>query len=111
MLMYYNMGEVRAWEESNSILNLEAAEPYLNGKAYPLPLDLALPLFRWGVVFREGKMIRLINNLSAEALADRTRFFPMTPDRYEVQKGTFLQGHYLYQGDFIRLEAVQPAAL
>jgi hypothetical protein len=108
MLMYYNMGEVRQWEENNSILNLKAAEPYLIDADYPLPLDLALPLFRWGVVFREDKMIRLINNLSAEALQDRTRFFRMTQNRYEVQKGTFLQGHYLYKGDFIRLEAVEP---
>lgn len=106
MLMYYNMGEVRSWEEDNSILNLEAAAPYLQAGQYPLPLDLALPLFRWGVVFREGKMIRLINDLSPEDLQDRSRFFPMTGKRYEVVKGTFLQGHYLYQGDWIRLENV-----
>lgn len=104
MLMYYNMGEVRSWEEENSILNLEAAAPYLQADQYPLPLDLALPLFRWGVVFREGKMIRLINDLSPEDLQDRSRFFPMAGKRYEVVKGTFLQGHYLYQGDRIRLE-------
>jgi len=111
MLMYYNMGEVRSWEEHNSILNLEAAAPYLQADPYPLPLDLALPLFRWGVVFREGKMIRLINDLNQEDLQDRSRFFPMTGKRYEVVKGTFLQGHYLYQGDLIRLENVTHEAL
>lgn len=105
MLMYYNMGEVRSWEEDNSILNLEAAAPYLHASQYPLPLDLALPLFRWGVVFREGKMIRLVNDLNPEDLQDRSRFFPMAGKRYEVIKGTFLQGHYLYQGDWIRLES------
>lgn len=111
MLMYYNMGEVRLWEEDNSILNLEAATPYLDAQTYPLPLDLALPLFRWGVLFRDGKMIRLINDLGPQDLQDRSRFFPMANQRYEVVRGTFLQGHYLYQGDFIRLESVTEDAL
>ena len=111
MLMYYNMGEVRSWEEENSILNLEAAAPYLQAGTYPLPLDLALPVFRWGVVFREGKMIRLVNDLNPGDLQDRSRFFPIAGQRYEVVRGTFLQGHYLYQGDLIRLESVTAEAL
>lgn len=112
MLMVYNVGDVKQWEEPNSILNIEKAKPYLSRlQTYPLPLDLALPLFRWGVLFREGEMIRLLNNLDAEQLTDRTRFFPMTAQRYEVQQNTFLDGTFLYQGDFIRLEAVDTALL
>jgi hypothetical protein len=111
MLMYYNMGEVRHWEEPNSILNLAAAAPYLQTKSYALPLDLALPVFQWGVLFREGEMIRLLSGLSANDLSDPERFYDMKGGRYEVVQGTFLQGHYLYEGDLIRLETVNQEAL
>lgn len=111
MLMYYNMGDLTDWEEPNSILNLAKAEAYLVDRAYPLPLDLALPLFRWGVLFREGRMIKLINNLSRDDLSDGSRFVALTPDRYEVSKSTYLGGYYLYRGDRIRLEAVSDSAL
>jgi hypothetical protein len=105
MLMYYNMGEVRQWEENNSILNNETALPYLSQlNEYPLPLDLALPLFQWGVLFREGEMIRLINQLDESQLTDRSRFYPIADDRYEVIDNTFLDGTFLYKEDLIRLE-------
>lgn len=111
MLMYYNMGEVHQWEEPNSILNLPAAAPYLQARSYALPLDLALPVFQWGVLFREGEMIRLLSGLSANDLSDPERFYDMKGGRYEVVLGTFLQGHYLYEGDLLRLESVTQEAL
>ncbi len=112
ILMFYNMGQLQQWGEPNSILNLEAAEPYLKGyEPYPLPLGLALPLFRWGVLFRDGEMIKLINNLADERLAESPKYQKLGPGRYEVLEGTFLEGHYLYPGDRIRLEAVAPEQL
>lgn len=116
MLMYYNMGELSQWEEPNSILNLMAAAPYLAAEAYPLPLDLALPLYRWGVLFREGKMIKLINGLSAEDLIDPAFEAIDTIDslgssRWRVRESTYLQGYYLYAGDLIRLEWITPKLL
>ncbi|MBK8703650.1 MAG: hypothetical protein IPN33_08475 [Saprospiraceae bacterium] len=75
MLMFYNMGDVESWEEPNSILNIKKGEPYLDGAArYPLPLDVALPAFGWGVLFREGRMIRLIYPIDEKVLADTSRF-------------------------------------
>lgn len=111
MLMYYNMGEVRQWAAPNSILHPATAAPYLQAQPYALPLDLALPVFQWGVLFREGEMIRLLSGLSAKDLSDPERFYDMKGGRYEVVQGTFLQGHYLYEGDLIRLETVTPEAL
>lgn len=112
MLMFYNMGSLDDWEEPNSILNLVKAEPYLEGLgAYPLRLDLALPLFRWGVLYREGRMIRLLNNLDAGQLSDSSRFRLLGKGRYQVLQGAFLDGHYLYEGDLIRLEAIAPQLL
>ena len=48
MLMFYNMDEVGQLETQNSILDLEIAQQYLhNFNKYPIPLDVALPLFSW----------------------------------------------------------------
>ena len=108
MLMFYNMGEVTHLEESNSILNLSTASQYIPPPSpYPLSLDIALPLFRWGVLFRDGKMIKLINELGIESLQDTSRFRQIDDTHVEVIKSTYLDGYYLYKGDQFRLESSQ----
>lgn len=107
MLMFYNVGQVEDWREQNSILNLPTARAYLgNLRQYPLELDLVLPVFAWGVLFRQGKMIKLINNLRPADLADTSRFHETEANRFEVIKSTYLNGYYLYRGDLIRTEAI-----
>lgn len=118
ILMFYNMGDLGDWEEANSILNLEKAKPYLQNGKYPIPLDIAMPIFQWGVLFRENKMIKLINGLGDKRLAD-TSFYEALPlvnhdretPRYKLKKSTYLDGYYLYKGDEIRLESVSTQQL
>ena len=106
-LMYYNMGDVDQPEETNSILNLEVAQQYHENFAnYPLPMDLALPLFSWGVVFRDDRLVKLINGLQAPMLADTTRFYKIAEKEFRLRKSTYLDGYYLYEQDRIRLEGV-----
>ncbi len=107
VLMCYNTGDLEDWETQNSILDPATVRLYMPARAYPLPLDFALPLFRWGVLFRDGRMIKLLNDLGSEDLADTLRYAPLGPNRFEVKKSTFLQGHYLYTGDRIRLESAR----
>jgi len=108
MLMFYNMSDLENWATDNSILDLAEAKKFLvNFESYPLDLDVALPIFSWGVLFRNGKMIKLINNLAKAEIADTTRFTKLAPHRYEVKKSTYLQAHYLYEGDQIRLEWIE----
>lgn len=114
MLMFYNTGDLESWYEDNSILNLDIAEDYLptsnfrlpTSHFYPLHLDVALPIFAWGVLFRDGRMIRLINNLRSDDLSDTSRFHKIADNRFEVQKSTYLDGYYLYQNDQLRLESI-----
>jgi len=113
MLMFYNMGSLRTWDEPNAILNLQTARAYMTGavEAYPLPLDVALPLYHWGAVFRRGSLTYLINGLDQEAVSDTTRFRSLSSERYEVVKNTYLDSYYLYSGDRIRLDRATPAAV
>ena len=112
MLMVYNVGEVTNWFDDNSILTTGAAEPYFIPFAeYPLKLDIALPIFAWGIVFRQNKLQRLINNLRAAELADTSRFLKLTENRFQLKKSTYIKGAYLYEGDKIRTEAIAPEQL
>jgi len=105
MLMYYNMGKVQEETTENSILDNQIGQQYIAKlKDYPLPLDLALPLFQWGVLFRANKMIKLLNQLDAIELADPNRFRKVDENHWEIIKSTYLDGVYLYKNDEIRLE-------
>ncbi len=107
MLMFYNMGDVEDPQTKNAILDLDLARPYFaDFEKYPLKLDIALPIFAWGVLFRDGRMIKLFNNLREENLNDETRFLKINPNHFRVVKSTYLEGHYLYRHDVIRLEGV-----
>lgn len=107
VLMFYNTGNLQNWESENTILETKEAEKYISNLAdYDLPLDVALPIFQWGVVYREGRLFKLINQLTATELQDTTRFTEIAPNRFAVAKSTYLRGHYLYQNDHIRLENV-----
>lgn len=112
MLMFYNTGDIDDPNTTNSILDLATARQYLyNFDSYPLDLDLALPLFAWGVLYRDGQLTKLINQLEATALTDTIRFSKLDEQRYQVKKSTYLEGYYLYKGDEIRLERVEVSVL
>lgn len=105
VLMFYNMGKVDDNNEINSILNLETVKKYLvNFDKYPLKLDVALPLFSWGVHFRNKKIIQLINDLEESSIGDNLAIEKLEGNLYRVKQSHFFNGTYLYEGDEIRLE-------
>jgi hypothetical protein len=100
------MGDLDNLETRNSILDNEIGQQYLkNASNYPLELDIALPIFAWGVLFRDGRMIRLINDLRATDLVDTSRFEKEDVTHFKIKKSNYLKGYYLYEGDEIRLES------
>ena len=107
MLMFYNMGNLDGSNTENSILDLEIARRYLvkPGK-YPLQLDVALPIYRWGVVIRRGRVVELLNSLKNDTFANRSFFRPKGQNEVEVTKSTYIGSFYAYKGDIIRLEQV-----
>ena len=57
VLMYYNMGHISAMG-ANSIYDRSTALRYLGKlREYPLPLDIALPMFAWGVHSADGQVL------------------------------------------------------
>lgn len=108
-LMAYNVGKLSDWNTTNSIIDSNITAIYLQPekpqKAYPLPLDIALPAYAWGTIYRNGKLVYLIDELQAGSLSDSTRFQPLQQHRYFVSQTTYLEGYLLYPGDQIRLES------
>lgn len=109
MLMYYNMGKVGDLRSVNSIYNKTDAEKYTDHISdYPLPCDVALPIFRWGVLFQHGKIAALINLLTEKDLIE-AGFTKNSNGYYSPPKAMYFKGYYLEPDNLIRLEEITPA--
>lgn len=104
-LMLYNMGNISNKNTKNSIFDLQTTNAYLdkNFEKYPLQMDWALPIFGWGVVKRNGKVV----NLLADFLEENNEYIKkIDENQYKVIKSHYKKGFYLYKDDEIRQEKV-----
>lgn len=104
MLMAYNLEPVQETEVDNSILNTGLMGNYLKKqKPYPVPVDLALPLFQWAAVFTDARFKGIIREPKPE------NWSFATPEGrsgwYVVQRDTVIGRLLIRQGDRIRLES------
>jgi hypothetical protein len=67
LLMFYNTGDIHDPDEPNSIFQPVAAEKYLRGAPprYPLPLDVALPVFSWTLIYRDGDLWKIVPGVAS----------------------------------------------
>ena len=66
VLMIYNTGDPRKWEERNPILDIRDVQPYLKQlDSYPLPLAAAYPVYQW---VRTIRNIRIEHTVEAEEI-------------------------------------------
>jgi hypothetical protein len=106
-LMVYNMGELND-SLTNSIFSQDVLKKYINkSSSYPLVLDIALPLYSWGVAkFPNGK-VKLLNNLTRKDIeVNEDSFKKITDLTYKVIKPHFLKGFYLTEETLLKIEEV-----
>ncbi|WP_188507045.1 hypothetical protein [Parapedobacter pyrenivorans] len=105
LLMCYNMGNLRQPGEHNSILDLHEMKTYLTDflQEYPLPVDIALPLFSWSVVFRNGEYAGISKRLNPATLSD-TVVFAREEQSSLYRLKMALPDAGLREGDVIRRE-------
>jgi len=109
MLMYYNMGKIEATSGKNSIYNQGDAAKYVDYVSrYPLPLDIALPAFSWGLHIRGVKVIDLLNNMSPLDFKNNTNFGRLDSMQVTVDSSLFFKGIYFMKKDRIKIEEVTP---
>jgi hypothetical protein len=106
VLMYYNMGRIGAGETS-SVYDRSTAEAYLPAlRSYPRDLDVALPIFSWGIHLREKQVVGLLNKTDEATFAGDTHFEQTKPQRFEVKENILKMGKYFRQGDQVKIESI-----
>jgi len=104
--MCYNAGDIRDVKTKNSIFDKKEIMSYLKGSEYPIPLDYALPVFEWALLFREGKLKSI---LSSSILQEhQQQVLQIDDDHLEVVEdfvsGSTVNSILIRKGDEIRLE-------
>jgi hypothetical protein len=112
LLMCYNMASVANIRTQNSIFDAEICKQYLENLAdYPLPTDIALPLFSWAVIFRDKHYRAVAPQISEAELLQNPNITLVAPHWFEVKKATIIDGVVLEAHDQIRTESVDSQEL
>jgi len=106
LLMCYNMGNLKLAGGSNSIIDEAVAEKYLqNLQDYPLPLDVALPLFSWCLLFdNEDRFTGILRDVQEKDLLNNKLFTARGKNIYIVNKDTLWKGYNLRTSQTVRYE-------
>jgi hypothetical protein len=104
VLMCYNLMNPLTSENENSILSPDELKKYLQKThAYPLHLDIALPVFSMMYVYQNNQFTGVLNPQNN----DITKFLkPIKPLWYEVIQDKEINNFYLRVGDKIKLEEI-----
>lgn len=103
LLMCYNMGNLKDPATLNSILETAELKKYVgNLSTFPLPLDMAFPLFSWKVLYRNNRYTGLIQNLPDSVFSNS--FCRRSGNRFFILHDSLLAGYDLRKGDMIRDE-------
>jgi hypothetical protein len=108
-LMFYNMSNVTDIKTRNSIFHKDIAKNYLvNFDNYPLNLDVVLPAFSWVCLFRNDKLVNLINDVKDSDLEKNFEFIRGMDNFYIATTDCYLKGFYVSKGDVLRVEKITP---
>jgi hypothetical protein len=106
VLMYYNMGKI-APDSLNSIYDRNIANRYLSSlKNYPLPINIALPIYSWGIHIRDGKIIGLRNKIDINNLKNNSSFVLTKENWFTIVHSNFKNGTYYKENDLLKIETI-----
>jgi len=107
-LMYYNMGRIAA-DSLNSIYDRDIARQYIAGlDDYNLPLNIAVPVFSWGVQSRGNGVVDLLNKINFRELKSYTLFKQNSEREFEAKYNGIFEDVYFARGDRLKLEYASP---
>ena len=105
-LMCYSTSSPLENSDRNSILDVPTLKNYLkNVDLYPISMDIALPIYSWGIVTNHLGKHKLINALSIEDLKN-INFKKISDTEVEVLKDGFYFGNYLNKGFHLKVEEI-----
>jgi hypothetical protein len=107
MLMCYNLLSPLE-ENKNTILDLKELESYLKGAArYPLPLDIALPIYSWYRLYRNDNYLGTIQSGSY----DGQYFTEISPYWFEANSECVIDQYFIKPGDKVKVESTDRALI
>lgn len=110
-LMCYATSSPMEGMTRNSILDMELLKSYTkNINDYPLPFDVILPIYSWGIVTNHLGKVKLINGLTDDDL-QTPMFEKMEENKYLVKEDGFLQGMYINSGFTVKIETIDSELL
>lgn len=105
-LMCYSTSSPLENSDRNSILDIPTLKNYLkNIGSYPLSIDIALPIYSWGIVTNHVGKHQLINALSFKDL-ENVNFKKISDTQVQVMKDGFYFGNFLSKGFTIKVEEI-----
>ena len=98
LLMCYNMGNLRNAKTANSILEEDELKKYISHlQNYPLPLDIAVPIFDWYILFDGNLYKGLLRDFKPSATLAKKH-------RIHFERDTTIDGYSFRSGQWIRHE-------
>ncbi|VXC25131.1 MULTISPECIES: hypothetical protein [Chryseobacterium] len=111
-LMCYSTSSPLENSDKNSILDLNIMKSYLSKlEDYPIKkIEVALPIYSWGIVTNHLGKHKLINALSTKDL-DNPNFKKVSDNEIEILKDGFYFGNFLNKGFKIKVEEISQEQL
>lgn len=111
-LMCYSTSSPLEKSDKNSILDVNILKSYLSKmEDYPIKkIEVALPIYSWGIVTNHLDKHRLINALSKKDL-ENPNFKKISDYEVEIMKDGFYFGNYLNKGFKIKVEEISKEQL
>ena len=107
LLMCYNMQTANDFNVENSIASLDELKKYVSGEKYPLKLDVALPVFNWGILFRNEKFIGLLGNIDINSYQNNPiEYQNIGNNKFILLQDKIVGNFFARKGDIIRVESV-----
>lgn len=105
-LMLYNVGDLKNVKD-NSILDNKAVKAYIDSKtSYPIPLNVALPLFDHTIIWNLRNEVKIINSADRSTLENDDHFQKDGTHTFKVVKDTLYKGFFLTPGFKLKPEIV-----
>jgi hypothetical protein len=111
-LMCYNMGELGAAQNSNSILQQDVLEKYLqNAQPYPLPVSIALPIFTWYLKFENNKFDGIFYKLPSDSSSWKkdSNKIVITKPHYDEASQTYYSNEMYFKEEKVSVEELLKA--
>lgn len=111
-LMCYSTSSPLENSDKNSILDVHILKSYLSKlEDYPVKkIEVALPIYSWGIITNHLEKHKLINALSEKDL-ENPNFKKISDHEAEVMKDGFYFGSYLNKGFKIKVEEITDGQL